>query len=195
METVGYLASVLIGFSLGLIGGGGSVLTVPVLVYLMNIDPVMATAYSLFIVGTSSMAGAMIKFRQRLVHLQTALAFGIPSIAGVYLSRALVLPRIPQNILSIQGFQLTRPLLLLLLFAALMIAASVSMIRQKNTSINNNEQRRPNYLLTLAQGLGTGLLTGLVGAGGGFLIIPALVLLGNLPIKQAAGTSLLIMPQ
>jgi uncharacterized membrane protein YfcA len=193
MEIFGYFLSIIIGFSLGLIGGGGSVLTVPVLVYLMHVDPVMATAYSLFIVGTSSLAGTIIKFRQGLLHLRTAVVFGVPSVVGVYTSRALVLPLIPQNVLAIGSFQITKPLLLLLLFAALMIAASVSMIRQSNTTVDNGRQPRPNFMVTFAQGLGTGLVTGLVGAGGGFLIIPALVLFGSLSMKQAAGTSLLII--
>ena len=95
MEIVGYIASLIIGISLGLIGGGGSILTVPVLVYLMGVDPISATAYSLFIVGTTSLVGALPKCRQGQVNLKTALIFGVPSIIAVYATRKYIIPEIP----------------------------------------------------------------------------------------------------
>lgn len=98
MVIAGYLASALIGISLGLIGGGGSILTVPVLVYLLGINPVLATAYSLFIVGATSMIGALPKYREGLVDLKTAVIFGIPSILSVYATRAWLVPQIPDPV-------------------------------------------------------------------------------------------------
>ena len=194
METIGYLASLVIGISLGLIGGGGSILTVPVLVYLMGVGPVQATAYSLFIVGSTSLVGAVPKFRQGLVDLRTALVFGAPSIAAVYATRKYIVPAIPDEVFSVGGFVVTKSVLMMLLFAVLMVAASVSMIRKpKAVAEDVGGQRRFNYPLITVEGLLVGVLTGLVGAGGGFLIIPALVLLSRLPMKMAVGTSLLII--
>lgn len=194
MEILGYIASVLIGISLGLIGGGGSILTVPVLVYLFGVDPVLATAYSLFIVGATSLVGAIPKYNQGFVNIKTAIIFGIPAIAAVYATRAFIIPLIPDEIFSIGSFVFTKSILMMILFAVLMVFASISMIREKkNENGNNNGEQKFNYPLILLEGAVVGILTGLVGAGGGFLIIPALVLLSKLPMKQAVGTSLLII--
>jgi uncharacterized membrane protein YfcA len=194
MEIAGYLASLAIGISLGLIGGGGSILTVPVLVYLFGIEPVLATAYSLFIVGFSSLVGAFPKYKQGLVNIKTALIFGIPSILAVFATRKYIVPLIPDEIFSIGNFIITKNILMMVLFAILMVFASVSMIREKDSNGNGeNEVQKFNYPLIILEGSVVGLLTGLVGAGGGFLIIPALVLLSKLPMKQAVGTSLLII--
>lgn len=194
MEIAGYIASLVIGISLGLIGGGGSILTVPVLVYLFGVEPVLATAYSLFIVGTSSLAGALPKYKQGLVNIKTAVIFGIPSIAAVFATRKFIVPHIPSEVFQIGDFIVTKPILMMLLFAVLMVFASVSMIREKGKSTKNeNEEQKFNYPVILLEGAVVGVLTGLVGAGGGFLIIPALVLLSKLPMKQAVGTSLLII--
>jgi uncharacterized membrane protein YfcA len=194
MEIIGYLASILIGIFLGLIGGGGSILTVPVLVYLFHVDPVEATAYSLFIVGSSSLVGAWPKYKQGFVHLKTAIIFGIPSIISVYATRKFLVPAIPSNLGEYGGLIVTKSFMLMLLFAILMVGASFSMIRSKSSkeTVTEGEQRF-NYPLIIIEGTLVGLLTGLVGAGGGFLIIPALVMLSNLPMKQAVGTSLLII--
>lgn len=194
MEIAGYIASLLIGISLGLIGGGGSILTVPVLVYLFGVAAVPATAYSLFIVGTTSLVGSWQKFRQNEVNIKTAIIFGIPSIAAVYITRAYIVPAIPVTIFTVGSFTLTKSLLLMILFAVLMVFASVSMIRNKKVGPQEaNGKQKFNYPLILVEGAVVGVLTGLVGAGGGFLIIPALVLLTRLPMKQAVGTSLLII--
>lgn len=195
MEILGYIAAAAIGISLGLIGGGGSILTVPVLVYLFHVETVLATGYSLFIVGATSAVGAIGRYRQGTVDLRTALIFGAPSIVAVYLTRRFLVPAIPDTILSLGSFTLTKPILLMALFALLMIAASISMIRagKEEESAARNGGHRYNYLMILLEGAVVGVLTGLVGAGGGFLIIPALVLLARLPMKLAVGTSLAII--
>ena len=194
LSIFGLLASVLIGISLGLIGGGGSILTVPVLVYLFKVDPILATAYSLFIVGLSSLVGAFPKYKLGLIDLKTAVVFGIPSIIAVFLTRKVLVPAIPSLLFEFAGISVTKALAMMLLFAVLMVAASVSMIRNKQTeNLAQNEPRVFNYPMILLEGSMVGVLTGLVGAGGGFLIIPALVLLSKLPMQQAVGTSLLII--
>ncbi|MCB9032586.1 MAG: sulfite exporter TauE/SafE family protein [Chitinophagales bacterium] len=195
MEVVGYIASILIGISLGLIGGGGSILTVPVLVYLFGVEPIIATGYSLFIVGATAAVGSVSYFRNGLVNVKTAVIFGIPAIAAVFITRAFVVPAIPKEVFSIGEFVVTKDLLVMVLFAILMIAASYSMIKKDKKVIDKNEngQQEFNIPLILVEGIVVGLLTGLVGAGGGFLIIPALVVLSKLPMKEAVGTSLLII--
>jgi uncharacterized membrane protein YfcA len=194
MEIIGYVASILIGISLGLIGGGGSILTVPVLVYLFGVEPVLATAYSLFIVGASSLVGAWPKYKQGFVNIKTAIIFGIPSIVSVFATRKFLVPAIPTHLGNIAGIEITKSLLMMLLFAVLMVAASFSMIRSTPAAAaEESGEQQFNYPLILIEGALVGMLTGLVGAGGGFLIIPALVMLSKLPMKQAVGTSLLII--
>ena len=200
MEILGYAASVIMGLTLGLIGGGGSILTVPILVYLFGVDPVLSTAYSLFVVGLTSAVGSVSHFKKGNVDLKTALIFGIPSIAAVYTVRKFVVPAIPNVLFSVGEFVMTKALFVMVLFATLMLLASVSMIRKPGKAANDNTSNGPsgsgrkfNYPLILTEGILVGGITGLVGAGGGFLIIPALVLLAGLPMKQAVGTSLLII--
>lgn len=194
MEIIGYIASLVIGISLGLIGGGGSILTVPVLVYLFKVEPVVATSYSLFIVGLSSLVGAFPKYKQGQVNLKTALIFGIPSIIAVFATRKFIIPQLPKEVFSIGDFVVTKSILLMILFAILMVFASISMISNKNKKTESeNGVQKFNYPMIILEGAVVGMLTGLVGAGGGFLIIPALVLMSKLPMKQAVGTSLLII--
>lgn len=191
MIILGYLAAILIGISLGLIGGGGSILTVPVLVYLFHIDAYLATTYSLFIVGTTSVVGSLNYFKKGLIHLKTALIFGLPSIISVFIVRKLVLPTIPKQLFSLGNLNISKDIFLLIIFALLMIAVSISMIRKELEE--NNTQQQNNYGLVIFQGLFVGSITGLLGAGGGFLIIPALAKFLKMPIKSAVGTSLMII--
>lgn len=194
MEIIGYAASVLIGVSLGLIGGGGSILTVPVLVYLFGIDALMATEYSLFIVGISSAVGSITYFKKGLVDFKVALIFGVPSIISIFLTRLYLLPLIPEQLLRINGFTITKNIFLLLIFAFLMILASYKMIKNKaSEDAEGNELNQNKVLLAAGEGTIVGILTGLVGAGGGFMIIPALVNLLKVPVKTAIGTSLVII--
>ena len=193
LEIAGYIASIFVGLSLGLIGGGGSILVVPILVYMFGVDVVMATAYSLFVVGSSSLVGAVSNYRKGLVDLKTAMVFGAPAIASVYLTRKVLVPLIPEHIATIAGFEITKSIALLLLFAVVMIAASISMIRKRKEDGEEPTEQKFNYPLILIEGIVVGVLTGLIGAGGGFIIIPALVILSKLPMKKAVGTSLLII--
>ncbi|PVZ06433.1 sulfite exporter TauE/SafE family protein [Porphyromonas loveana] len=195
MELLGYALAVLVGISLGLIGSGGSILTVPILVYVMAVEPVLATAYSLFVVGATALVGGIRNATEGKVDFRTAVVFGIPSIAAVYLTRAYLIPLIPDTLFSVGDFQLTKSVALMMLFAVVMMMASVSMIRPSKQGEDNESSAtiRYNYPMILLEGSLVGILTGLVGAGGGFLIIPALVLLARMPMKLAVGTSLFII--
>lgn len=193
LEFLGYLGALLIGLILGLIGGGGSILTVPVLVYLLGVTPVLGTAYSLFIVGVSSLVGALNFMKKKLVDLRTAVVFAIPALIAVYLTRRYVVPAIPEQLFAIGSFQVTRGTAIMLFFAAIMILAAVSMIR--NTQAKPLESKSWYFKgpFVVLEGAVVGALTGLVGAGGGFLIIPALVLVAQIPMRKAIATSLLII--
>lgn len=195
MEIIGYIASVFIGVSLGLIGGGGSILTVPVLVYLFGESAELSTAYSLFIVGTTALVGGIRNATMGNVNYKTAVVFTIPAFIAVYLTRAYLVPAIPQNILTVGAFTLTKDIGIMVFFALVMLAASVSMIRNKREEEDEKGETEPvfNIPAIIAEGAVVGVLTGIVGAGGGFLIIPALVLFAKLPMKKAVGTSLLII--
>lgn len=191
MELIGYAACILIGVILGILGGGGSILSIPILVYLLHIDVVMASAYSLFIVGTTSLVGAIPKYKKHLVNLRTGFFFGLPSIVTIFITRKWIVPAIPEIVYQTESFTLTKRVLILGIFAVLMILASISMIRGSKEITNENHRFR--VVLVIIEGIIIGFLTGLVGAGGGFLIIPALVLLTGLPFKTAVGTSLFII--
>lgn len=193
MELLGYFASALIGVSLGLIGGGGSILTVPVLVYLFHLPPTQATAYSLFIVGSTALVGSFDYMRKGLVDFRTALWFAPPSLVGVYIVRRYVVPALPDVLFRAGSYEVTRDKGILLLFALLMLGTALSMIRSRKEPEQKTRPQNLNIPLIAIEGLVVGALTGLVGAGGGFLVIPALVLLAGLPMKQAIGTSLLII--
>jgi len=194
MEIVGYIASLLIGISLGLIGGGGSILTVPVLVYLFGLQPLVATSYSLFVVGSTSLIGAINNFKKGLVNVKAALLFGSASIITVFLTRKFFVPLIPKNIVAIRGVDITESLLVMILFAFLMLLSSISMIRNKKIETEHTECKDC-FRITklLGYGVAIGVVTGLLGAGGGFLLIPVLVFLLKLPMKKAIGTSLMII--
>ncbi len=191
IEIIGYCIALLIGVSLGLIGGGGSILTIPVLVYLFKMDPLLATGYSLFIVGCSSLLGAFMKFRKQEIDLKAAGYFGLTSIVTVILVRKYLLPIIPNDLFSIGDFMITKSMATLLLFGIVMIIASINMINRKANQ--SNEPRKLNANAALIRGFEVGILTGFIGAGGGFVIIPVLLFSFQLSMKKAIGTSLLII--
>jgi len=189
---LGYIGAIIVGLTLGLLGGGGSILTVPILVYLLGTNPVLATAYSLFVVGATSLVGAIRNMAKGMVDIKIAIIFAIPAFIAVYLTRAYIVPAIPEEIISIGDFTLTKDLGIMLFFAIIMLAASYSMIRGRKEK-EVAEAHKLNVPLIVLEGAVVGVLTGIVGAGGGFLIIPALVLFANLPMKKAVATSLLII--
>ncbi|MCI4643144.1 MAG: sulfite exporter TauE/SafE family protein [Flavobacteriaceae bacterium] len=195
IEIFGYLGALLIGVVLGLIGGGGSILTVPILVYLLSVNPVTATAYSLFVVGASSLFGAYQNFKKGLVDVKTALVFAGPAFLSVYLTRRYLMPALPSELFTMGTFVVTKDLAIMVFFACIMLVAAIAMIRDQkgNPAVEEDEKPQYNYPMIILEGTVVGALTGIVGAGGGFLIIPALVLFAKLPMKKAVASSLLII--
>ncbi|WP_299397202.1 sulfite exporter TauE/SafE family protein [uncultured Gelidibacter sp.] len=191
LYIIGFIGALFVGFVLGLIGGGGSILTVPILVYLMGFNPIIATAYSLFIVGSSSLVGTLQKHKKKLVDFKTGLIFSFPSFIAVYLTRRYLVPALPDLFFEWNNFSLTKEVAIMLFFAIIMLLSSISMIRTRK-EVEGPHQSQP-YYRTFIQGLVIGTVTGLIGAGGGFLYVPALVLWANLPMKKAVGTSLVII--
>ena len=190
----GFAAAILIGISLGLIGGGGSILTVPVLVYILGVNPVLATAYSLFVVGSTSLVGAVTYMKKGVMNYKTAIVFAIPSFIAVFLTRKFLVPALPDPLFSIGEFLITKSSGIMVFFAFIMLFAAYSMIREKKGEDQEDQEKvKFNFPMIALEGSVVGLITGIVGAGGGFLIIPALVLLAKLPMKMAVGTSLLII--
>ena len=196
VEILGFIGAVILGIVLGLMGGGGSILTVPVFVYLLSINPVTATAYSLFVVGTSAVVGTVRNLQKGMVDLKTGIIFAVPAFITVYLTRKFIVPAIPDELFTLGDFDMTKDVGIMIFFAVIMLLASISMIRSKKGGDDDaSEEQAPQYNIPMIvlEGMGVGLLTGIVGAGGGFLIIPALVLLAKLPMKKAVGTSLMII--
>jgi len=195
IEILGYIGALLVGLVLGLIGGGGSILTVPIMVYLIGLNPIVATAYSLFVVGVTSVFGAFQNYKKGNVDIKTAIIFAIPAFIVVYLTRRFVVPRIPDVVFNVGDFEVTNNIFIMVFFAIVMLLASFSMIRGKKNIVSNTEeeQTKYNYPLIALEGTVIGVFAGIVGAGGGFLIIPTLVLLAKLPMKKAVGTSLFVI--
>lgn len=192
MHILGYFFALIIGLVMGLIGGGGSILSVPVFAYLFNIDAITATAFSLFVVGATSSVGSISFIRQGYVNFTTAFRFGIPSVLGILFSRRLVLPHLPEYIIHRWGITLTKDMFILILFAVLMLLSAIKMI-QKKERVRKPRESETNYTLLVSQGLLVGIVTGFIGAGGGFLIVPALVMLLGVSMKEAVATSLFII--
>jgi uncharacterized membrane protein YfcA len=192
LEILGYALAVLMGITLGLLGGGGSILSVPILVYIMGVEPVLGTAYSLFVVGSTALIGGWRKHVLNLVNWKTVLVFAIPSLIAVFLTRRYLVPAIPVSIIDFGGITLTKDLAIMIFFAVIMLVAGFSMISER-TKAPSGKKKKFNYPLILLEGAVVGVVTGLVGAGGGFLIVPALILLVGLRVKVAIGTSLVII--
>lgn len=194
MEILGYITSLLMGVILGLMGGGGSILTVPIMVYLFGFSPTVAAGYSLFVVGMTALIGSALYIRKKEVDFKIGLTFAIPSVIGVSVSRGLIIPHLPEVVLSFDRFVLTKEILVMATFAALMVAASYSMLKTRSTN-GQREKKHPlmYWARMILEGFVVGLIAGFVGAGGGFLIIPALVILAGLSMRMAVGTSLMII--
>ena len=184
MFIIAIIASLLMGAILGLLGGGGSILSVPILVYLVGLETKAAIAASLLVVGTTSVFAAMTHYRSGNVVLRMGLLFGAFSMAGAFIGGNLA-RFVPGTVL-------------LMLFAGLMLATAIAMLRSRKEEVCNEgaaeAAKKPLPVLKVgAEGLVVGAVTGLVGAGGGFLVVPALVFLGGLPMRQAIGTSLMVI--
>ena len=192
IEFIGYISALIIGISLGLIGGGGSILAVPVLAYLFSVNEKVATAYSLFIVGSSALVGGLKQHFKGLVDWRTAIVFGIPAIIGVSVVRHYVVPALPNVLFNIGDFEFTRRMGMFGLFALLMFPAAFSMLKDRKEK-EIIRVVKYNYSIIIIEGLLVGAITGMIGAGGGFLIIPALVILANVEMKIAVATSLIII--
>jgi hypothetical protein len=190
MEYLGYFASIIIGISLGLIGSGGSILTIPILVYLFKVNPEQATSYSLFIVGLTALSGSYSHYKMGNLKLKSALYFASPSVISILIIREVIFPEIATTLFSVASYKVSKDFLIMIVFSVLMIGAAISMIRKTNPEIKTTPT---NYLQLSLIGFLVGIITGFLGAGGGFLIIPALLFFANLPMKQAVGTSLLII--
>jgi uncharacterized membrane protein YfcA len=193
MDLLGYFASFLMGVTLGLMGGGGSILTVPILVYLFRIAPSAATGYSLFVVGLTALAGSLIYLKKGNVSFQTAFLFGVPSIFGVNFARSVLVPALPEVFVIRDSWILTKDALIMIVFAMLMVTASYSMLRRKGKKERTQLNPVTRLSLIVGEGVMVGVIAGFVGAGGGFLIIPALVVVAGLPMLMAVGTSLTII--
>lgn len=186
MIILGLITASLMGLTLGMVGAGGSILTVPILVYLFKINPITATSYSLVIVGTTALVGAIFYYKQKLIDFKSTIIFAIPASLGVVTVRSFVIPYLPQEILGI-----TTEILIMLFFSSLMIISAIFMLLQINTQPTKSYFCK--ICVLIFGSFAIGCLTGIVGAGGGFLIIPALILLFNLETKKAIATSLLII--
>lgn len=193
MAIIGYIGALLIGITLGLLGGGGSILAVPIFVYLLGISPVTATAYSLFVVGATSGIGALRNYMKGMIDVRTGIVFAIPAFIAVYLTRKFLIPFIPDVLFNMGTLTVTKDIAIMVFFAIIMLLAAISMIRGRKEVVKEEEKVDYNYPFIIAEGAVVGVLTGIVGAGGGFLIIPALVLFAKLPMKKAVGTSLMII--
>lgn len=193
LDILGFVGALVIGIVLGLIGGGGSILTVPVFVYILGIEPVLATAYSLFVVGLTAAVGAARNAQKGMIDFRTGIVFAIPALIAVFLTRKFVVPAIPKHLFNLGSFEVTKDIGIMIFFAIIMLLASYSMIKGRKDNGIESSVIKYNYPMILVEGLLVGLLTGIVGAGGGFMIIPALVLLAKLPMKKAVATSLMII--
>lgn len=193
MEFIGYVSSAFMGIVLGLIGGGGSILTVPILVYLFGFTPVVATGSSLFVVGTTAVTGALRFAKGGKLRVREGLYFALPSVVGVLAARRLLLPLVPPQLFEFGGMAITKDIILMLLFASLMLLASFKMLRGSTPVVLGSDKPTLNIPGLVSRGLLVGLVTGFIGAGGGFLIVPALVFLLGLTMSEAVGTSLLII--
>ena len=190
MEYLGYFASIIIGISLGLIGGGGSILTIPILVYLFKVNPDQATSYSLFIVGLTALFGSYSHYKMGNLKLKSALYFAVPSVVSILIIREVIFPQIAATLFSVASYKVSKDFLIMIVFSVLMITAAISMIRKNQPEVTGFQT---NYVQLGLIGFLVGIVTGFLGAGGGFLIIPAPLFFAKLPMKQAVGTSLLII--
>lgn len=189
-QILGYTGAFFVGLVLGLLGSGGSILALPTMVFCFGIQPVKATAYSLFIIGTTAVVGTFQNLRNKLVDLKTALLFGIPAVIAIVITRKQILPALPPTIHFGDKLVFEKNIFIMILFSILMILASIPMIRGVKERAG---AKRPRPGILMFFGALVGFISGMVGAGGGFLIIPALSIFMKVPIKSAIATSIMVV--
>lgn len=177
----------LMGLVLGLLGGGGGILTVPILVYFFSVPPELGVTYSLFVVGVSALIGLLKYQKHGHVQFGTGVFFALPAVFATSITRQLILPQVPEVLFEIGSVGVTKSLAIMLLFSAVMLASAIAMIRGRESKVKMSK------LEVTASGGMVGLISGLVGAGGGFLIVPVLTQSLGLRMKDAIGTSLFII--
>lgn len=190
---LGYIAAFCVGLILGLLGGGGSILAIPILIYLFSVDIVEATAYSLFIVGVTSMIGSIQRYRASMIDLQAGLIFGLPAILSKFLARKYVLGLIPEVIFESGTIVFSKRLFILGLFSLLVILAATAMIGTWSKPTDRWYDGKGSQIWLGSLGAAIGLITGISGLGGGFIIVPTLLFFTKIPIKKAIGTALFII--
>ncbi len=196
LHIFGYIGAFVVGLVLGIIGSGGSILSMPILVYLFKFNAVTASAYSLFIVGVTALTGSFQNFKKKLISYRTTILFSVSAVISVYVTRKYLIALIPEVIVSNNFIIVRKDQLIMILFGILMLAAGYFMIKKTPRTIMKFKKTKtiaPNRLLIFFEGSIVGFLTGLIGAGGGFIIIPILVILSDLKMKSAVATSLLIV--
>lgn len=192
MEVIGIIGILIMGIVIGLMGSGGSIITLPLLVYALGMPPLLATTYSLIIVGITSSFGAISYIVKKEYDLKIALLFAIPSLVLVFLTRSYLIPIIPDTINWGTHIDISKNNLIMLLFGIFMVAAFYSMISSKLQTSKQVDSNKHLGFIPMEGGL-VGFVTGITGAGGGFLIIPSLVVVNKTPMKTAVGTSLIII--
>lgn len=184
----GYTLAMLMGLTLGLIGAGGSILAVPIMVYFLDVKPLVATGYSLLVVGSSALVGSISYWHSGTVHFKKAISFAIPAMLMVLFTRVMLVPSLPAEIAG-----LPKDNFIMLLFAGLMLVAAASMLLPKKAQTVEAGSGKHQIFKLIAGSIIVGFLTGMVGAGGGFLIIPSLIAIFNFNTKEAIGTSLAVI--
>lgn len=197
MEIIGYILSIIIGLTLGLFGAGGAIISFPVLMYFMNIPPLQASVYSLLIVGISAFIAVIQHIKNKNIDIKITIIFSVPLLISFYIFKFIILPIIPQDIISFSQWTFTKNHLIILLFIITLSIIIYRMLYNTSASIpeNTNNLSTPNilsYKYIISAGL-VGMLAASIGAGGGFIIVPALIEIFKLPIKKATGTSLFII--
>lgn len=190
LEIIGYFLALFVGFVIGILGGGGSILAVPILVVFFQMEPQNATLYSLFIVGVTSLLGVIQHFKSKLINPKNALLFGIPAVVSISITRLFLIPILPANIQFGEYIAFEKNTFIMSLFGILMILASIPMIKGQK---EHPSARKNRPVMLVIFGVLIGFISGLVGAGGGFMIIPSLSIFMKVPIKNAIATSIVII--
>ncbi|HPQ07705.1 MAG TPA: sulfite exporter TauE/SafE family protein [Bacteroidia bacterium] len=195
MEVIGYILAVFIGIVLGLFGSGGAIISFPVLVYFMGISPELAGNYTLLIVGISALVGTIKQLKEKTLDIKVAISFSIPLLLSFFITKKIILPAIPSKILETNALTFTKDNLIMSLFV---ITLSVIIYKMLNKDSNEQSSHTTSIQSTfnlkyLIQSFLVGFLSASIGAGGGFIIVPALMSIYKLPIKNATSTSLFVI--